>query len=123
MTTNRARETGTDQQLAALKQIEARLDEICTWLRFQNRSTLQALLKEALRSKRERLIYELTDGTKSATEIARTIGISQPRVSQVWNQWKELGIIMESVGAGARYTHICSLSQVGLDTEPSEDKT
>jgi len=123
MANNRARETNTDQELATLKQIETRLDEICMWLRFQNRTALKVLLQEVLHSKRERLIYELTDGAKSATEIARTVGISQPRVSQVWAQWKELGIIMESVGTGARYRHICSLSQVGLDIESSEDDT
>ncbi len=122
MVSNRTRETGTDQKGASLKQIELRLDEICMWLRFQNRSALKVLLEDVLRSKRDRLIYELTNGSKSATEIAQAAGVSQPRISQIWAQWKELGIIMELAGDRGRYSHICSLSQLGLEIGSSEDK-
>lgn len=123
MANNRTREAGINQTAVSLKRIESRLDEICMWLRFQNRSALKALLDDVLRSKRDRLVYELTNGSKSANEIAQAAGVSQPRISQIWARWKELGIIMELVGAHGRYRHICSLSQLGLEIGSPEDKT
>jgi Cdc6-like AAA superfamily ATPase len=115
MASNKMKETGAEQKEASLKQIELRLEEICMWLRFQNRAALKTLLEDVLRTKRDRMIYELTNGSKSITEIAQAASLSQPRISQIWAQWKELGIIMESAGARGRYRHICSLSQLGLE--------
>lgn len=123
MASNRAKETNLDQKTAQLKRIESALDEICMWLRLQNRSQLKGILEDVLRIKRDRIIYDLTNGTKSATDIARAVGVSQPRVSQIWAQWKDVGIIMEPTGPGARYRHICTLKQVGLDIDSVEDKT
>lgn len=122
MSSNRTRETGINQKAASLKQIGLRLDEICMWLRFQNRPALKVLLEDVLRSKRDRLVYKLTNGSNSAKEIAQAAGVSQPRISQIWARWKELGIIMEEAGVQGRYRHICSLSELGLEIEPSEDK-
>lgn len=122
MVGNRAKETGMEQKTASLRQIELRVDEICMWLRFQNRSALKVLLEDVLHSHRDRLIYELTDGSKSATEIAQAAGVSQPRISQVWARWKELGIVMELPGTRGRYRHICGLGQLGLETSSSGDE-
>lgn len=122
MAKNKMGETGTNQKAASLKEIELRLNEICMWLRFQNRSALKVLLEDVLRSKRDRLVYKLTNGSNSAKEIAQAAGVSQPRISQIWARWKELGIVMELTGVRGRYKHICSPSELGLEIEPSEDK-
>ena len=110
------KEEAKDPKQEQLDRIELRLAEICMWMRFQNRETLKELLQEVLRSDRDRLIFELTDGVRSATEIAQAAKVSQPRISQLWNSWKPLGIVVELPGTRGRYRHICSLAELGMKT-------
>lgn len=123
-----SKEEAKDPKQEQLDRIELRLTEICMWMRFQTRETLRELLQEVLRSDREKLIFELTDGVRSATEIAQAAKVSQPRISQIWNSWKPLGIIVEVPNARGRCKHICSLAELGMKTgltsieaEPSSD--
>jgi len=117
-----------DPKQEQLDRIELRLAEICMWMRFQNRETLKELLEQFIRSDRDRHVFELTDGVNSATEIARAAKVSQPRISQIWNSWRPLGIIVEVPGTKGKYKHICSLSELGIktaaisrETEPPRD--
>lgn len=105
-----------DPKQERLDRIELKLTEICMWMRFQNRETLRGLLQEVLRSDRDRLVFELTDGLSSATEIAKAAKVSQPRISQIWNSWKPLGIVVEVPGTRGKYKHICSLNELGMKT-------
>lgn len=111
-----SKEETKDPKQEQLDRIELRLTEICTWMRFQNRETLRGLLQEVLRSDRDRLVFELTDGLSSATEIAKAAKVSQPRISQIWNSWKPLGIVVEVPGTRGKYKHICSLNELGMKT-------
>jgi DNA-binding IscR family transcriptional regulator len=86
------------------------------WMRFQSRETIRELLQEVICSDRDKLVFELTDGLRSATEIAKAAKVSQPRISQIWNSWKPLGIILEVPGAKGKYKHICSLNELGIKT-------
>ena len=123
------KEEAKDPKQEQLDRIELRLAEICMWMRFQNRETLRTLLQEVLRSDRDRLIFELTDGVRSATEIAQAAKVSQPRISQIWNSWKPLGIVVEVPSARGRCRHISSLAEIGMKTgltsteaEPSSEQ-
>lgn len=123
-----SKEEAKDPKQEQLDRMELRLTEICMWMRFQNRELLRALLLEVLRSDRDRLVFELTDGLSSATEIAKAAKVSQPRISQIWNSWKPLGIVVEVPGTRGKYKHICSLNELGMKTalpsieaEPSSD--
>lgn len=124
MTKEETREPKQEQ----LDRIELTLTEICLWMRFQNRETFRGLLQEVLRSDRDRLIFELTDGVRSTSEIAKAAKVSQPRISQLWNSWKPLGIVIEVLNARGRCRHICSLTELGIkiglkstEAEPSSD--
>ncbi len=123
------KEEAKDPKQEQLDRIELRLAEICMWMRFQNRETLGKLLQEVLRSDRDRLIFELTDGVRSSTEIAQVVKVSQPRISQLWNSWKPLGIVVEVPSTRGRCRHICSLTELGIKTglisteaEPSNEQ-
>lgn len=111
-----SKEQANDPKQEQLDRIELRLTEICMWMRFQNRETLRGLLQEVLRSDRDRLVFELTDGLSSTTEIAKFAKVSQPRISQIWNSWKPLGIVVEVPGTRGKYKHICSLNELGMKT-------
>ncbi len=39
--------------------------------------------------------YNVCDGTRTVTEIANVIGVKQPTLSPILQDWEELGIIFE----------------------------
>jgi len=99
----------TDPETAQL------LHEILLWLRFQNRQTLKSLLSEVLANETDRIIYDLTDGTKSQPEIARLAGVSQPTISTKWKAWRTLGIVYEIPHEPGRCRHLADLRSVGIE--------
>lgn len=91
------------------------LHEILLWLRFQNRQPLRGLLTEVLANDTDKIIYELTDGTKSQPEIARAAGVSQPTISLKWKAWRTLGIVYELADEPGRCRHLADLRSVGIE--------
>lgn len=98
--------------------MERILHEILLWVRFQNRQGLRALLNEVLANETDRIIYELTDGTKSQPEIARAASVSQPTVSIKWKAWRSLGIAYELPEEPGRCRHLADLRSVGIEPPP-----
>lgn len=93
------------------------LREIVLWLRFQNRSPLQSLLRDVLSSPSDKVIYDQSDGTRSQPEIAQAAGVSQPTVSTKWKTWRQLGIVYEIEGGRCR--HLADLRSVGIEPPAS----
>lgn len=100
------------------------LHEIALWLRFQNRQPLKTLLSQVLTTDTDKIIYDLTDGTKSQPEIARAAGVSQPTVSIKWKAWRTLGIAYELPEEPGRCCHLADLRSVGIEppTRPKGDE-
>ena len=90
------------------------LRELVQWQRFQNRPLLRARLEEVLVSHTDRMIYSLTDGTRSQPEIAAKVKVSQPTISNKWKTWRTLGIVYELAEEPGRCKHLASLEAVGL---------
>ena len=101
-----------------LQQIIDILLECVAWLRFQNRGNLGLTLEQAFSSDRERLMYELTDGTRSQGEIAKLVGVTQPTVLHAWNRWRRIGVVVEVPGIKGRCRRLASLRDLGLDVPP-----
>ena len=91
------------------------LHEILLWLRFQNRQPLRGLLTEVLANDTDKIIYELTDGTRSQPEIARAAGVSQPTISLKWKAWRTVGIVYEVLEGAGRCCHLADLRSVGIE--------
>jgi len=92
-----------------------KLEEIAQWLKLQNRSLVKALLEEVLDSDRDKLIYHLSDGERSSTDIAREVGVSQPTVSNLWRRWRRLGIVLERPDIPGRVRKLCGLEELDID--------
>lgn len=47
--------------------------------------------------------YNALDGTKTISEVARIVGVSQPNMTGVLQQWEELGIVYEVEKPGGKF--------------------
>jgi len=98
-----------------LKEIASTLKELLKWSKFAGMQQLRNVLSQNLRNDTEMLIYELSDGTRGARDIAGAVGISHPTVLSYWKKWSKVGIVEPSPSFQGRYQRICSLEEVGLE--------
>jgi hypothetical protein len=91
------------------------LEELVVWTRLSGREGLRALLLSTLVDPKHKRAYEATDGKKTQSDVAEFSGLSQPRVSALYQRWARLGIIYERE---SRYSHVVSLVDVGIDVPP-----
>jgi len=68
-------------------------------------------IQDVLTSETLRNVYEELDGSKTAADIAKTVGISRVRVAQVLPEWEKLGIVIsEGLGPRKRYFNLRSIA-------------
>ncbi len=102
-----------DDQIARL--MLDKLDEISLWLKFSCRDGLRETVKSVLRDEKDALIYDMTDGVNSTTDISKKVGCSQPTISNIWGRWRKIGIVSEVAGVQGRCRVLSSLEELGLD--------
>lgn len=103
----RSRMAGEDELVKELR-------EHGKWLRLLGLASLRPLLATTVASDRDRLIYELSDGTRSTRDIANLAGVSKMTVSRLWQDWLAIGLCTESKGTEGRAEHLVSLAKVGI---------
>ena len=102
-----------------LKEIASTLHELLKWTRFSGMQELKTILQTNLKSDTEMLIYELSDGTRGAREVAKFASVaSKTTVLSYWKRWGKIGIVLSVQGEEGRYQRICSLEEVGLTVPP-----
>lgn len=87
------------------------LRELLVWTRFANLERLVQTLRSVLADQRHARAYELTDGARSQSEVAKLAGLSQPAVSGLWARWRRIGIVDDH---GDRPRHLVRPSDFGL---------
>jgi hypothetical protein len=102
---------GLEERLAAL---DSKVDQTLFWLRLLAFDRLRQQVERLVRTDRDKLIYELTDGQHSTTEISKTVGISQPAVSSIWIRWRAEGIVAEVPQIRGRCKYVASLDELGI---------
>src|SRR6266581_666606 len=70
--------------MTADSEILAELREQTKWLRLLGFQSLRPLISEVLASERDRLVYELSDGARTARELGKLAGVSHPTVLRLW---------------------------------------
>ena len=93
----------------------AELREQTKWLRLLGLQALRPILKDALQTDKQRLIYEYSNGDRTTREVGKLAGVSISVVSRLWTQWIAAGICVESPKMAGRAQHLITLSQVGMD--------
>jgi hypothetical protein len=76
-----------DRQLDVLERMERLLQRL---LRLQ----AATILKEELAGEFEKKLYAVT-GTKNRTQILKDLKCGPNRVSELWNRWEQLGLLVK----------------------------
>ena len=93
------------------------LEELRTqtgWLRLLALQTLRPALESALPTDRQKLAYELSDGSRGTRQVAEAVGAGPGTISRWWTEWIALGICSEVPGSAGRARHLASLSALGV---------
>ena len=90
------------------------LREQTKWLRLLGLGSLRPLVATVLKSERDRLVYELSDGMRSTRDLTKLTGASPMTVSRLWQDWLAMGICEESRARPGRAQHLVSLSKLGI---------
>jgi hypothetical protein len=107
----------TDELLAELL---ATAQEQLRWQRASVLPDVRKTIEATLTTTQLRQAYEMCDGSKTLTEVAKAVGTSQPSMSAWTKRWRDLGIAYD---AGGRVKHLTSLSALGLalEVQPTVD--
>ncbi len=90
--------------------------EILKWVRIQGISQAKAVLNDALKTDRDKIVFEYSDGERSSAEIGKLVGISQSTVQRYWAKWATLGVVDPvAVKGGTRYKKTFSLETFGIE--------
>jgi len=96
-------------------EILAVLKEILKWNRFTGLENARLELRRVLDTEQKRVIYHLSDGGSTSTEIAKKSGVSDFTVRKYWSDWNKRGIVDPlSVRGGKRFKKSFELEDLGL---------
>jgi hypothetical protein len=95
------------------QQILELLSEILRWTKI-GALNLRESLVQVLDGDQKRLVYELTDGSRSGREIEGISGVPTRTVNNWWSRWKELGFVDPSPKYERRVQWLCSLRMLGI---------
>jgi hypothetical protein len=101
------------------ERIVSLLEELVAWTRFSAREGLKSTLQDVLADPKHFRAYELTDGTRTQKQVAESVGLSQPAVSNLWQRWRRLGIVREI--SNGRPAHLARPAELGLVAMGSAD--
>lgn len=87
------------------------LREQTKWLKFLGLQALGPILGQQLKSDREKLAYELSDG-RSSEAIGPLVGVSGRSILNWWAKWVAAGIAIEA--DRGRVQRLASLAQMGI---------
>ena len=92
------------------------LKEMLKWVRIQGMSQAKDVLRDALKTDKDRLVYEYSDGERGMVEIAKLTGLGAETVRRYWARWATMGLVEPiSVKGGTRYKKVFSLQTFGID--------
>ena len=96
------------------------LREQTKWLRLLGLQALRPVVEGVLKTDRQRLAFELTDGGRSIRDVAHEAGLGVTTVARWWQEWLTAGICIEVPGKAGRAEQLTSLSRLGIDV-PKRD--
>jgi hypothetical protein len=91
-------------------------EEQLRWLRAAAIPSVRETVAAVLVTTRQRKAFELCDGKRTSTEVAKKAGVPKTTLSGWTSQWRHLGIANEvPTPNGTRIRHLISLVALGLD--------
>jgi len=105
-----------------LNSLETTLREILRWARFENFPKLRKILLDTLKTREEKLAYELTDGERSRYDVAKEMNLPDSTIRSWWERWYNLGILEPSGRRKGRPQKIMSLEDMGIEIPKTPEK-
>jgi hypothetical protein len=90
---------------------KALLRDILKWQRLQGIKTLREIIPSMLDSDEKRLVYENTDGQKTARDLLKIVNTGLGTISRCWNEWYSQGILEKR---GQKYQKVISLKELSI---------
>ena len=90
------------------------LEEILKWTRFQGIQNVKDVLLDALKTNKEKVAYQFSDGRSSA-EVSRIAGVTAMTITNYWRRWFTLGIVQPSPKYKGRFERAFSLEDLGIE--------
>lgn len=107
----------SDELLAELVEVA---HEQLRWQRAAVLPDVRKTIDQALSTTQLRKAFELCDGAKSSTDIAKAVGVSKQGFSGWTRRWRDLGIAYETPERTIR--HLATLKSLGLPVEVDEKR-
>jgi len=127
MRKRRINELNTKKTLNTDEKILFTLQEILKWIKATSFQTVKTTLETNLDTDSKKLIYKLSDGNSSSTEIIKKAKASSATITKYWQEWEKLGLGENiSVKGGNRFIRNFDPEDFGIDvhsTLNSQKKT
>lgn len=93
------------------------LKGILKWQKLQGIKILRETLPSILDTDEKRIVYENTDGKKTARDIMKIVNVGLGTLSRWWNDWYSQGVLEKK---GQKYVKIASLKELGINSTVKE---
>jgi hypothetical protein len=108
------------ENIDLLKKICEELIQIKYWVKLSGLPVLRRAIQENLRDDESKLVYQLSDGSRSTREISEELKklgrtITHATVANMWKRWAAVGIVEPSERYQGRFKSIVSLESLGLE--------
>jgi hypothetical protein len=91
------------------------LREILKWIKIAGIGEVKEALTSELDTDQKKLVYQLSDGSKTLAEINVATGVSTGAISRYWKKWANQGLgERTSVRGGERFTRAFDLEDFGI---------
>jgi hypothetical protein len=100
------------------------LKEILIWIKFAGMKDVKAHIESTLKSDQQKIVYQLSDRSKTIAEINGLSGASVGAISGYWKKWVKQGLgETESVMGGDRFKRSFDLEDIGIEVpRPKKQK-
>lgn len=99
------------------------LGEILKWIKVTSFNEVKDVLNSILDTNSKKLIYQLSDGKITSTEIITKAKVSSATITKYWQEWEKAGIgDSKSVRGGIRFIRSFDLSSFGINVLSTSSK-
>ena len=91
------------------------LKEILKWIKVTSFNQVKDILNSILDTDSKKLIYQLSDGKLTSTEIIKKAKASSTTITKYWKEWEKSGIgESKSAQGGIRFVRSFDLTSFGI---------
>ncbi len=92
------------------------LKEILKWVKVTSFNQVKDVLNSILDTDSKKLIYQLSDGNLTSTEIIKKAKASSATITKYWQEWEKSGIgESKSARGGIRFVRSFDLTLFGIN--------